>query len=233
MYALGMDDEHAAPHASGVDAGTVIAADSVIPVVPLYAATVVPDVMPAPEISAPTIGGVVGVVVKASELWTNPTYSRRPEPCDVKIDALPETRRALIGPLLRSATAFAAIAQSNSGLCARRQRQHRGSAVQHRTAKTNKNLFILKQFPLPTVILSHPDTAGSTCPPAAVDAEPTTDPPPPAAPQAVPALPLTALAEPCTAAGEPPKKLAAPCPAAVDTFVMVPYSHPGFRTPVA
>jgi len=69
MYAEGIpaeDEGHAAPHDTVVPPGTVIAADSVMPVVPLYAATVVPDVMPAPEIRPPTSGAVAGVVVSVS-----------------------------------------------------------------------------------------------------------------------------------------------------------------------
>ena len=110
MYCDGMpadEDGHAAPHETGVDVGTVMAAERVIPVVPLYAATVVPDVMPAPEISAPTIGGVVGAAVNVSAV-DEPDVLPAPLPCDVKIDALPCVTRTFMGPLPISATACAA-----------------------------------------------------------------------------------------------------------------------------
>lgn len=60
--AIGADggaDGHAAPHATGVLAATVMAADNVTNRPPLYAVTVVPDVMPVPEIIQPTHGIVV------------------------------------------------------------------------------------------------------------------------------------------------------------------------------
>ena len=91
MYCAGMpaaDAGHAAPHDSAVDAGTVIAADNVMPVVPLYAATVVPDVMPGPESNAPTIGGVAGVVVNVKAV-EDPDVLPVPLPCDVNMEALP------------------------------------------------------------------------------------------------------------------------------------------------
>ena len=91
MYCAGIpaaDDGHAAPHDTVVDAGTVIAADSVMPVVPLYAATVVPDVIPVPEIKPPTIGGVAGVEVSVSVV-DEPDVLPTPVPCEVNIDALP------------------------------------------------------------------------------------------------------------------------------------------------
>ena len=119
MYCDGMpaaDDGHAAPHDKAVDAGTVMAAESVTPVVPLYAATVVPDVTPAPEIIAPTIGGVAGVAVNVNVV-DEPDVEPTPEPCDVKIDALPWVTRTLIGPLPISATACAAYG-SVTAVCA-------------------------------------------------------------------------------------------------------------------
>jgi hypothetical protein len=79
-----------------------------MPVVPLYAATVVPDVIPAPEIRPPTIGGIAGVAVSV-KVVDEPDVLPMPEPWDVKIDALPAIMRTLIGPLPKSATAFAAI----------------------------------------------------------------------------------------------------------------------------
>ena len=106
--ALPTDDGHAAPHDTVVPPATVMAADSVMPVVPLYAATVVPDVMPAPEIIPPTIGAVAGVRVSVKAV-DEPEVLPVPDPCDVKIDALPAIMRAFMGPLPRSATAFAAI----------------------------------------------------------------------------------------------------------------------------
>jgi len=56
----------AAPNDTGVLAATVIAADMVMPVVPLNAVTLVPDVMPVPEIRQPTHGGVAGVAVNVN-----------------------------------------------------------------------------------------------------------------------------------------------------------------------
>ena len=125
---------------------TVMAADSVMPVVPLYAAIVVPDVMPVPEINAPTIGGVAGVAVSVRAV-DEPDVLPTPEPCDVKIDALPEMTRALIGPLPRSATAFAAIGNVIV-LCA-----NAGSAVQHSNSRAT-NSFFIGYYRRPTSIFS-------------------------------------------------------------------------------
>lgn len=137
--ALPTDEGHAAPHETAVPPGTVMAADRVTPVVPLYAAIVVPDVMPLPEIKAPTIGGVAGVAVNVSAV-DEPDVLPVPELCDVKIDALPAIMRTLTGPLPRSATAFAAIGNVMA-VCATAE-----SAVQHETRKADKNFFILPRI---------------------------------------------------------------------------------------
>lgn len=138
MYDAGMpdaDDGHAALHASGVDAGTVMAADSVMPVVPLYAATVVPDVMPVPEIRPPTIGAVAGVPVSVKAV-DEPDVLPVPDPCAVNSDALPAVMRALSGPLPKSATAFAPIGKVIA-FCASAE-----TAVQHSTDKAIRSFFI-------------------------------------------------------------------------------------------
>jgi hypothetical protein len=110
-----------------------------MPVVPLYAAIVVPGVIPAPEIKPPTIGGVAGVAVNVSVV-DGPAVLPTPELWDVKTDALPETRRTLIGPLPMSATAFAAIGKVMA-VCANAE-----TAVQHSTNKIAKNFFIASQL---------------------------------------------------------------------------------------
>src|SRR5258708_1858345 len=135
--ALPTDDGHAAPHETVVPPGTVIAADNVMPVVPLYAATVVPDVMPAPEIKPPTRGVALGVAVSVSVV-DEPEVLPTPEPCDVKIDALPAIMRTLVGPLPISATAFAAIGNVMA-LCANAVAEN---AVQQDTNKAAKSFFI-------------------------------------------------------------------------------------------
>jgi hypothetical protein len=136
MYCAGIDDEHAAPHETVVPPATVIAADSVIVVVPLNAATVVPGVIPMPEIKAPTIGGVAGVEVNVSVV-DEPEVLPTPEPWDVKIDALPAITRTLTGPLPRSATAFAAIGKVTA-FCASAE-----NAVQPSTNRTADSFFII------------------------------------------------------------------------------------------
>jgi hypothetical protein len=95
-----------------VDAATVMAADSVMVVVPLNADTVVPDVMPAPEIRQPTQGGVVGVPVKV-KVVEDPDVEPTPEPCDVNKKALPARTRNSTGPLPRSNTALGLTASGN------------------------------------------------------------------------------------------------------------------------
>jgi hypothetical protein len=102
--------------------------------VPLYAVTVVPEVMPAPEIKPPTIGGAVGVAVSVSAV-DEPEVLPTPLPCDVKIDALPEITRTLIVPLPRSATAFAAIGRVMA-FCASAE-----NAVQHESSKASRSFF--------------------------------------------------------------------------------------------
>ena len=142
MYAEGIVDEHAAPQDTVVPPAMVIAADSVMPVVPLYAATVVPEAMPLPEISAPTIGGVAGVVVNVRAV-DKPDVLPMPEPCAVKIDALPAIMRTLIGPFPRSATEFAAIGRAM--LCC----ASAGSAVQQNISKVTKNFFMSRRLVQP------------------------------------------------------------------------------------
>lgn len=142
MYDAGTpdaDDGHAAPHEIAVPPGTVMAADSVMPVVPLYAATVVPDVMPVPEIRPPTVGAVAGVPVSVKAV-DEPDVLPVPEPCAVNSDALPAIIRALSGPLPKSATAFAPIG-SVIAVCASAE-----NAVQHSTDKASKNFFISFYF---------------------------------------------------------------------------------------
>jgi len=56
---------HATPQARAVDDATVMAADNVT-LVPLVADTVVPAVIPVPEITQPTQGGNVGIAVSVS-----------------------------------------------------------------------------------------------------------------------------------------------------------------------
>ena len=128
------DDGHAAPHETVVPPATVMAADNVMPVVPLYAVTVVPDVMPVPEIKPPTIGGVAGVVVSV-KVVDEPDVLPTPELCAVKIDALPASMRTLMGPLPMSATAFAAIGNVMV-LCASAE-----TAVQHSKSSATRNFF--------------------------------------------------------------------------------------------
>lgn len=138
MYCAGAptaDDGHAAPQATGVDVATVIAADNVIPVVPLYAATVVPDVIPAPEIKPPTIGGVAGVPVSV-KVVDEPDVLALPKPWEVNIDALPAIMRTLVGPFPRSATAFAAIGNVMAPC------ESAETAVQQRTSKAIRDFFI-------------------------------------------------------------------------------------------
>jgi hypothetical protein len=135
MTLLGADNGHAAPHETVVLLGTVIAAESVMPVVPLYAIIVVPDVMPLPEIKPPTSGAVAGVAVNV-KVVDGPDVLPMPDPCAVKIDALPATIRTLIGPLPKSATAFAAIGKVMA-VCA-----SAGNAVQQSSNKVSKNLRI-------------------------------------------------------------------------------------------
>lgn len=102
-YVAGCTAGHAAPHARGVDAATFIAADSVMPVVPSYAATVVPAVMPVPVILAPTIGlfAVAGVAVSVN-VTDKPAVLPSPLLCDVKMYAMPEMTRSFSGPLPKS-----------------------------------------------------------------------------------------------------------------------------------
>src|SRR6202030_118247 len=82
--AEGGADGHAWPHASGVEAATVIAAESVTPVVPLNAATVVPDVMPTPEMMQPTQGGLAAALAVSVSAVDEPDVLPTPEPCAVK-----------------------------------------------------------------------------------------------------------------------------------------------------
>jgi hypothetical protein len=106
-----------------------------MPVVPLYAVIVVPDVIPAPEIKPPAIGGVAGVVVSVKAVDA-PEVLPMPDPCDVKMDALPATMRTFTGPLPMSATAFAATGNVMT-LCASAD-----TAVQHSTNRATKSFFI-------------------------------------------------------------------------------------------
>ena len=73
----------AAPHESVVAVATDIAAESVIEV-PLVADTVVPDVMPVPEMTQPTQGGVAGVAVVVSAVDELVALPLVPVLCDVK-----------------------------------------------------------------------------------------------------------------------------------------------------
>lgn len=90
-----------------------------------------------PEISAPTSGAVVGVAVKVSDV-EDPVVDPMPEPCDVKIDALPCVIRTFIGPLPTSATAIAAIGNCVTlfgRTCAR------AAVVKNSAAKRAKTFF--------------------------------------------------------------------------------------------
>ena len=98
---------HAAPQATGVDAATVIAAESVT-LTPLYAVTVVALVMPVPEIIHPTQGGVVGVAVSVNNV-AEPDVDPTPELDDVNAQALPKTVRSSTGPFPKSLMVFGAI----------------------------------------------------------------------------------------------------------------------------
>ena len=138
MYCAGMpdaEDGHAAPHETVVDVSTVIAAESVMPVVPSYAAIDVPDVMPVPEMMQPTQGIVRGVAVNVNAI-DEPDVLPMPDPCDVKIDALPATTRTLIGPLPISATACAAYG-SVTAVCACAE-----NSAQHNIRNKESNFFI-------------------------------------------------------------------------------------------
>ena len=85
-----------------------------MPVVPLNAATVVPDVMPVPEMIQLTHGGLAAAVAVNVKAVDEPDVDPTPEPDDVNTQALPKTVRNSIGPFPKSFTVFGAM---NCGCC--------------------------------------------------------------------------------------------------------------------